>query len=205
MPPTNDQVRELNRELREIDALGGNDLPQVHARLVALKEKAAALGIRSAHLEARLAQVLLGLERLEEAFAAVSRSVVIDPVQPSISNLFVRVASACREALEQASRDAESDVTPRLYAVLSAAGETDARCHVALARHHLAAGRTGEARALLEAVTLLEPAHADAWDLLAEVARAEGNASAAEELSARAAGLREARTPFGIPSPFARC
>lgn len=205
MTPTRDQVQQLNRELREIEGIGEDDLPQVHARLVALKEKAVALGIESAHVEARLAQALLGLEQVEDAFAAVSRAVVLDPVQPSVGSLFMRVANACRDALEQASHDADSDVPQRVYAALSDAGETDARCHVALARHQLATGRVGEARALLDAVTLLEPARADAWALLAEVARAEGDASSAEELAARAAGLRDATTPFGIPSPVARC
>lgn len=205
MKPTRDQVQTLNRELREIEAVGDDDLPQVHARLVDLKARAAALGIRSAHLEARLAQALLGLDQPEDAFTAVSRAVVLDPVQPSVGSLFMRVTHALRDALEAASHDADSDAPPRMYAALAKAGETDARCHVALARHQLATGRVGEARALLDAVTLLEPARADAWALLAELARAEGDAARATELDTRAAGLREAATPFGIPSPVAHC
>lgn len=205
MTPTRDQIQQLARELRDVEALGEEALAQVHARLTAVKERAAALGIHSAHLESRLAQALLDLGELEDAFAAISRAVVLDPVHPTLSGLFLRVVSALRDALDEASHDAESDAPPRLYAALSLAGETNARSHLALARHHLGNGRVADARALLEAVTLLEPARAEAWTLLAEVARAEGDVPRAEEFSARAAGIRDAATPFGIPSPVARC
>lgn len=205
MTPTREQVQELNRELRETEGIGEDDLPQVRDRLLALRARATALGIRSAHLDARLAQALLGLEALEEAFAAISRAIVLDPVHPSMGSLFMKIVNALRDRLDRASHDAADDAPPRLYDALSRAGETDARCHVALARHHLARGRTADARALLDAVTLLEPARADAWALLAEAARADGDGPRADELAARADALRDATTPFGIPSPVARC
>jgi hypothetical protein len=40
MMPTREQVQELTRELREIEGIGEDDLPQVRDRLLALRERA---------------------------------------------------------------------------------------------------------------------------------------------------------------------
>ena len=206
MTATRAQVQDLNRKMKEAHDLGDREAwAEARDAFRAVIKEAEALGIQSAFAWMRLSTVHLELNEVEEAFAAISRCLLLDLVLPGSSSAFNSAVAAMRDLLERRSDNAADDAPPRLYAALSRIGETDPRCHVALARHHLRDGRLEEARALLEATTLLEPAGADAWTLLADVAKRHGDEAKAKELQARALALKEAGTPFGIPSPTATC
>lgn len=206
MKATRQQVKELHKRMEVAhNHAEKEEWGPARDGFISVIEDAEKLGFESVYAYARLSGVFLALDEVEAAFAAVGRAAVLDPVNPGLSAPFCQACDAMRDELVRCSEDASDDTTPRLYAQLAEVGETDLRCHLAMARHHLHANRLGEARALLEATTLLEPARPEAWALLAEVARKSGDDEKAKELAARAKELEEVATPFGIPSPTASC
>ncbi len=207
MSATREQVEALKTEVEAAKRLlDAEDFEPARDAYVALLAKAADLGLESSYLHwgASLAWERHGDP--EASFRAASAAVLADPMHPAHCERFVEAATALRRDLcAQSLEPAQHAAVGRAYALLVHAGEADARCHVAMARVHLAAGRLDAAWKLLESTTLLEPSLADAWTLRAEAARRRGDEPTAASSETRARTLGQQATPFGIPSPNASC
>lgn len=135
----------------------------------------------------RLAMVHDMGEALEQAYRLIADARLADPASPGIRSSYGSITRRFREAIASG----EAAGMRRGYELLRSSGETDAPCHVAMARHHFVEGEPLEAEVLLSAVATLHPAVQEAWELRAEVAAALGDeelastcrfmASAAEE------------------------
>ena len=151
--------------------------------------------IQSASLLMCRAVNLGALDRDEEAFSAICAAIVGDPLNPDFGAQFVTIAQRLRTSLEKSSKESADDETPRIYAQLSAVGETDVTSHLALARYHLAKGEHDAAFKILESLTLLQPSLSEAWQMLAKATRDTGEAQrfllrGLEAQAERAATLR---------------
>lgn len=203
---TREQVEELKSELSEAKGhLDREEWALARDRNLAVQEKAARLGIESAYLLWCLSLAQGKLGDTEEAFRLISAAVVLDPMHSTLSARFSEAAEAMRRRLEVSSKSSDHALPERIYQSLLRAGEADASSHVAMARAFLAKGALQEARALLESTTLLEPTRTEAWRLLGEVTRKQGDVSAAAAADARAAESGGHAAPYGMPSPLTSC
>ena len=133
------------------------------------------------------------------AFQHVTEAMKQDPLALPVRRSFDIIANRLRAALADDEREADDASTPRLYALLTQAGEADVHAHLAMVRYHLATGDLAEAAALVDAVTRLWPASEAAWTAKAAVARGAGDAEAATRAEVEAASLRTAVAPFAVP------
>jgi tetratricopeptide (TPR) repeat protein len=155
-------------------------------------------GVDSAYLRYVLAQALELKGELEMAFDEIKKAMKLDPLALPIRHAFQELASRIRASLTDPARAVEDPEVPRLYRVLLEAGEADLLAHLAMVRFELATGELRKARERVEAVTRLFPAHREAWLLLAQVARAQGEGEAALKAETEAA-TAVARDPlFGV-------
>ena len=155
-------------------------------------------GVESAYLRYVLAQALDQHGELEMAFDEIKKAMKLDPLALPIRHAFQELAGRIRASLTHPNRAADDPEVPRLYTLLLEAGEADLPAHLTMVRFELATGRLAEARARVEAVTRLFPAHREAWALLAQVARAQGETDVAAKADTEAA-TAVARDPlFGV-------
>jgi tetratricopeptide (TPR) repeat protein len=155
-------------------------------------------GVDSAYLRYVLAQALEQHGELEMAFDEIKKAMKLDPLALPIRQAFQELAGRIRASLAHPNRAVDDPEVPRLYALLLEAGEADVPAHLAMVRFELATGKLADARARVEAVTRLFPAHREAWALLAQVARAQGEMDAAAKAETEAA-TAVARDPlFGV-------
>ena len=155
-------------------------------------------GVDSAYLRFVLAQALEQHGELEMAFDEIKKAMKLDPLALPIRHAFQELAGRIRASLAHPNRAADDPEVPRLYALLLEAGEADVPAHLAMVHFELTTGRLTEARQRVEAVTRLFPAHREAWVLLAQVARAQGEMDAAAKAETEAA-TAVARDPlFGV-------
>ncbi len=174
-------------------------LAEVFAR--SALEEAQALGCASASLHYQLADLLDDLGKHAQAFREVKVALHLDPFHTGATRLARNLARRLRGALRSGLRAVDDPAIPRLYALLAQGGETTLSCHVTMIRFSVATGQIARAFTLAEAVVALYPAEAQAWSMLAEVARAAGvDARAAEaELQLCALGLASGfRPPTGV-------
>jgi hypothetical protein len=124
-----------------------------------------------------------------------------DPMNPACQHSFDVIANRLRTALADPERAPDDDSTPRLYALLQAAGEADVTSHLAMARHLAHRGKHAAAMELLDAVTLLSPVSRDAWLQKASLARVLGDETLAVSCETQAAAISASDVPFGVPAP----
>lgn len=196
-----DQLAQDLQAAREL--LDEGQTARARKALFRVRRAARRLGVRSSYLRWCLAALYQALGEPERAFGVASAAVMADPLHPALGERFADAARGMREALREAGPGGEA--APRLYAALLRVGEADASSHLALARHALAGGRAEEAGAVLRALTVLEPGRAEAWRLLAEVARRGGAPEEAAACEARAVAAEATSTPYGVPSPGLSC
>ncbi len=158
-------------------------------------------GLDSAHLHWAYAVACDYSGDLEMAFEQMTTAIAKDPLAPPFRHSFELITGRIRAALADAGRAADDPSTPRLYALLQRADEADVGAHLAMVRYHLATGNADEARALVDAVTLLHPGSRDAWEAKAKVAAAAGDAAGAEEARLEASALGDGPLAFAIPGP----
>lgn len=206
---------EMKAELESAqELLEGGQPEEARRQYEAVREQLEAEGLESAYVFYGLAETWRHeraqtpqrtLEALERGFEACCEAVRLDPIHPAHQDQFAHFGQRLRTFFCAPAQLPDEAAAPRLYATLLRAGEADAACHVAMARHLAGHGRGEEARRLLKATVLLEPACAEAWRLLAEIARGASDGACAAECEARAAALAEVAAPFGVPSPDALC
>lgn len=147
---------------------------------LALKAKCAARGIRSGHVYWQLAIACDALGDFDQAFTSVREALRIDPIAPPVWRSYRIIVERMQRTLADAGLKPDDPTVPRLYELLVSADETNADCHLAMARYHRHTGREAEALQLLEALTRLHPAFTAGWRELAATARAAGRPELAD-------------------------
>jgi Flp pilus assembly protein TadD len=135
---------------------------------------------------------------LLQAFQLIEEALSVDPIAPPFHQSRGVVLRRLREFL-CGLREPGDPQTLTLWETLARAGAADDGCHLALARHHVAKGNDAQALLVLDAVTTLSPACAEAWALKATVATRLGDQQLAARCTAEAAALGQAPAPFGSP------
>lgn len=195
---TNPTLSWMLDELRRGNDLYREDRAAALEVYRAVAAEATRLGLDSAYLCWVIAIALDEMGELEMAWKQIEKAMAADPLALPVRHSFEVIAGRVRAALAAPGRDAADASTPRLYDLLVQAGEADLGAHLAMARYELATGRVADARERAVAVTKLYPASREAWKLLADVARAQGDevTAASAELEATTAAMLE--PPFGV-------
>ena len=162
-------------------------------------EMAQAMGLESGFLLWNLAIAADTVGELEMAFEYINRALATDPLAQPFQNSFDIVSKHIRNALADESRPVDDPSTPRLYDILTGAGEADVMSHVAMARWCAAGGDLPRAAKLSDALVTLYPGEPASWRCKADVARALGDAGTADECMAEAAVRGGAPEPFAVP------
>jgi tetratricopeptide (TPR) repeat protein len=186
----------LGKIRRALDDRGAAEVAEAVLREVIAETQR--LGITSAYVHYVLAGVLDRMGKVEMAFDELKKAVQADPLALPVRNAFQDVAARLRAALADPTRAADDADIPRLYTLLVEAGEADLEAHLTMVRFAVATGQLERARALAEAVTTLFPAVREAWEALARVARAQGDAATAARADNEAAGAQVPVPLFGI-------
>lgn len=170
------------------------------AREVFEQVRAAAqkLGIRSGHVAWGMAMACECGGDLAAAMQLIIEALESDPLAGPFNRTLDIIAESVRQALVADDR-APGDETPRLYQLLVQVGEADEGAHLAMARYHLATGKSELALKLVDAVTMVYPSSNKAWGLRAEIAVAQGDHEGAAQAQAEAAALGAEPVPFAIP------
>jgi predicted Zn-dependent protease len=168
------------------ELLDEEDHSAAKAVLLNLRAQCLRAGTPSAHVAWSLAAACDGLGEYAEALDHAREALRLDPLSLPYLRTHDSIVTHVREALGREARRANDPTTPRLYELLLASGEGDARSHMAMARWHLHRGEDEAAARILEAVVLLSPAVAEAWTLLAHAWRTAGNEARALEAEAEA-------------------
>jgi tetratricopeptide (TPR) repeat protein len=201
--------RFLSRELkRRYDELGRIQALEeegkwAEAREWFLETRALArkAGIPHGMISWRLAVCSDNLGEPEAAMEYAVEALENDPLAVPFRNSFEIVCKRIRDTLANESWDVSNPATARFYDLLVRERETDDAAHLAMARHLLATGAPARARRILDALSVLSPRRAEAWALLAVIARGEGDEDAARAAEIEAAACDDAGGPpvFGIP------
>jgi len=186
----------LGKIRRALDDRGAAEVAEALFREVVAE--AQRLGIVSAYLHYVLAGALDRMGKLDMAFDELKKAVEADPLALPVRNAYQDVAARLRAALADPARAAEDAEIPRLYTLLVEAGEADLGAHLAMVRFALANAQLERARTLAEAVTTVFPAAREAWEMLARVARAQGDGATAAKADAEAAGVQIPIPLFGV-------
>lgn len=128
------------------------------------------------------------LDEPAAAFEYAEEALRMDPLDPNYDRSFGVIVHRVRTALTAKERAPDDPSTATLYQLLAERNEADVDCHLTMARYHLHAGRPKDAARILDAVTLLNPSCAEAWEALEECARVIGD----EALVVRARGEQAA-------------
>jgi hypothetical protein len=185
------RAHELIHERKDIDA----------GRQIALRVRAqlAEQGATSAYVEWLLAcsydyagARLAACEHIDQAFA-------LDPLEPAYNNSRRVVFQNLRTEFLQLDLEKAGNTVAKLYGALADRGQADWDCHLHLARWYSAQKRFTEVKAVLQAVTMLYPGCADAWEGLAALGRDEKDAelvkTAENNLAATKAPKRSRKEP----------
>jgi tetratricopeptide (TPR) repeat protein len=169
-----------------------------------LRVQATATGarIRSGQLLWQLAALHDLLQQPAPALRFIQEAVEFDPLSLPTSRSVEIIANNARKVLK--GLDSNDPTIPELYRLLLKVGEADGSSHLAWGRHLLRVGKPEEALGVLRALTLLEPYDsAEAWKLLAEVARRLDRADLVEEAETALEAGR-ANEPPGLSVPDVR-
>lgn len=167
----------------------------------AVLAEARQVGLDSAHVHWAYGVACDNSGDLEMAFEQMTLAIAKDPLSPPFRHSFEIVTGRIKAALADPERAADDPSTPRLYALLVRADEVDVGAHLAMVRYHLATGNAEQARALVDAVTLLHAGSREAWEAKAKVAAAAGDTAGAEKARLEAAALTNGEPAFAIPGP----
>jgi tetratricopeptide (TPR) repeat protein len=194
------QLERMTEEMRRAYELSqaGNNAEAVKVYQGVL-EQARREGLDSGYLLWNLAVVADNAGEAEMASEYVARAMALDPLSQPFQNSFEVIVKRIRTALADESRLVDDPSTPRLYDILTSAGEADGLAHVAMARWCMTGGDLPRAARLAEALVTLYPGDPAMWRLKAEVSRAAGDAATADECMAEAAARGSTPVPFAVP------
>ena len=191
--------KEINGDLEKLNQLTeSRELDEALALVERLNKEAAGMGVTSAFLNWQTAIVYDYRGQAELAFSHIQTALALDPfVRPFFDSKEI-IVTRIRGMLADTKWKADDEATPRLWKMLSQAGEADDATHLALARYHLATGNAPEALRVVDALTVLRPALRDAWLLKAEIGTKLNDAGMAERARVEAAGLEGMAVPFAV-------
>lgn len=191
MRPTLDpRLKQLLTEMsRAKELVEEEDFAGARDSYARLRQRCQRLGLRSAHVAWRLAAVCDALGDFEAALSYAREATELDPLALPYQRSYDLVIDRIRQALGDERRATDDPTTPRLYELLSRAGEGDARSHLAMARFLRHGGDALAAMRLLDAVTIVAPAFRPAWVEKAQVARLLGRNDDAARAEIEAAAL----------------
>ncbi len=187
---------EMRRAYDLVQERRPGDAVEVYRALLA---EARQVGLDSAHLHWAYAVACDYSGDLEMAFEQTTTAIAKDPLAPPFRHSFELITGRIKAALSDTERAADDPSTPRLYALLQRADEADVGAHLAMARYHLATGNPEQARALVDAVTLLHAGSREAWEMKAKVAAATGDEAGAAKARIEAATLTDGEPAFAVP------
>lgn len=201
--------RFLSRELkRKYDELGRAQALEEEGKWAEARELlretralARKAGVPHGMVSWRLAVCSDNLGEPEEAMEYAVEALEADPLSGPFRNSFEIVCRRIRDTLADPAWDASDPATARLYELLVRERETDDAAHLAMARHLLVLGEPARARRIVDALVVLSPRRAEAWALLAAIARGEGDEATARSAEVEAAACNDVGAPpvFGIP------
>ena len=192
------RLEQLSERVREAkSAIDEGDPKRGVTQMKQVLGEMARQGVVSAHAHWVMAVACDMAGEVEMAFHEVLKSVELDPLAAPFRHSFSIVVGRIRGILADPERPERDEATPRLYALLSRSGEADVGAHLAMVRYQLAIGAVSDAKVLVDAVVLLNPADASAWQAKAKVARAMGDQEGAVLAEAEAAAVAPAEAPFG--------
>ena len=174
---------------------------EARAEFVQVRAAARKAGIPHGMVSWRLAVCADNLGEVEAALEYVVEALEADPLSGPFRHSFEVICRRIRETLAGEDWDVADPDTARLYDLLVRERETDDASHLVMARHLLAVGEPARAKRIVEALVTLSPRRAEAWALLATIARGEGDEEGARTAEIEAAACNDAgSTPvFGIP------
>ncbi len=178
-------------------------LVEARAKFAALRLRSETLGFTSPYLLWCQTWVADQEGDLESAFDFACEAIRLDPFNGPNRTAFDQQSWKLRNVLTQPARQVDDPSTPRIYAKLTNAGETDVGCHLAQARFLVAQHEVERAMELVMAVTLVAPIAIDALELMIDLCELSENSGLEAEYRAKLAEQRGRPVPFGIDSPQA--
>lgn len=190
-------IADMERARNQVER---EEYPDAAAALLKLRAELARQGMRSAHVSWSLAVVADCQGEHEQAFNYIREALELDPLSLPYGRSYDLIVENIRKTVGNETTAPTSPDTPRLYELLVRVNETDAACHLSMARWHFKAGAPQAAMRLLDALTTLAPASLPAWMLKAEVARAMGEFEIAKNADFEATALeRYESVSHGLP------
>ncbi len=185
-----DEVRQLRGVLEEAQRLGEAGR-HVEARSILKQAQvhAAEAGVVSPQLLWQLAVQCDYAGFPEEALTHVVTLLNVDPLSGAGIASARIISARVREVLTDPTRAADDPSTPISYGRLVELGEADTGSHLAIARHHAAAGRIEKAIAILDALVTIEPRNRDVWRALSALGKDSGRRDIVHRASEALLGL----------------
>ena len=175
-------LRRCEEELTRVEALG--DARRFDEAL-AIVHRAHAAAVRAGETSAwtawQAAMLLDAKGELVEALRWATEARRLDWFCPQYRHSQRVILRRIREVLCEKDRAPGKADTLALYQALQQHDAADEDCHLAAARHHAAAGRSDQARALVDAVLVLNPGNPAALRLKSRLLQALGEAACAAE------------------------
>jgi tetratricopeptide (TPR) repeat protein len=198
------ELKSLVEMLKEAEAVGEKGRHE-EARDLFEKVRAGctALGIESVQVYWFLAVCHDYMKDHAQAMVYVRKALDLDPLSSFGRSSLEIIARNLRVQLADPERPLDAPDTERLYELLVQNDATDSTSHLAVARYRAHAGRIGEALALLEALTLLEPTCEDGWTALLPLAIREGRSDLSEKAELALASLKLGRPSHAAGVPVA--
>lgn len=180
-------LKQLSAQVQAQELMDGQEHEKARDLLLELLVELERAGVAGGHVHWMLCITFDHLGDLPMALYHVEKAVAVDPLSVPFHRSFDIITSRLLSVLTDGDRAVDDPSTPKLYELLVRSGEADSAAHLVMARYCASSGDTARALRLLESLVSLDPLHHGAWELLAEVAGAEGMTELAERAGVEAA------------------
>jgi hypothetical protein len=140
---------------------------------MAIRYQLAQVGETSAYVEWLIAVGYDHSDKHLDACEHIDCAFTIDPLDPAYVNSRRVIYQNLRGEFLKLDLDRAGAVVAKMYEALTVRGQADWDCHIHVARWYAVQQRLDEMKAVLQAVTLLNPGCKEAWEGLAACARDE--------------------------------